>query len=725
MNFDGSNNFHMKTVVQDSDISEILDNTASLEGSGWGVHVSASVQYMKKHASSEHSVAYYVTSSGNVKAEEILNPYQWKAFGDDQLDYLRNGDVETFVETHGSYYISKIVYGSSFIGSIDITQKTARDTSELSVFAEIDVEGLWEGDAHVENSFNSAKASSSGSLDVSAKVDYCCDQLTSLAEGGTLHDMQGIFQEWLNNVKTEPEKNVKPLTMQYGRWTDLQQIQEVMAAHPEHNDQYNLYLQQDMPAITTVELLQEETVLSAAHLNSVENLLSWQCVASDNALKQDVESVRDEIQTHINILDSLSTFEVFHIQDQASNNDYSFFVARKGAYIRDLNNKLTGSSCVHYASSGTVTLPWDNASKALLSFETDAAVSSSALLTGVTITPNAGVGVIKTVTLAGRDIGFQSIEATVGVWAMYANENIPDADLVGCTVSGDIRNDAASIETCKQECDANSACVAMVAHPWGTMLKSSQSGTESRDGFHLYKFDRQGATGPTEVDVYGGIDWTGATPEGSAQCPEGMFVTGLWMQWERVCRCNHPGYCPNKNSFVCSDLGPPASGSYCRNNEVCYNLSTLGGAAYCQWVDENTCSTGRRRQSSTAALAEAFEEQLAAAFEEEQAAEAPRRRSITTDDGNYGRGRPTMFKLQCSSLPTGNYGLPRKTNYFPDNIISNVMAGNGQPTWTGKQCMEGGMVSALEFTMWNNLWMNLPIVNEIALKCRQITDFVN
>jgi hypothetical protein len=58
-------------------------------------------------------------------------------------------------------------------------------------------------------------------------------------------------------------------------------------------------------------------------------------------------------------------------------------------------------------------------------------------------------------------------------------------DLQGCQATGseDIRRDPSKIELCVEECCGVEGCVGIVIHPWGTMLKSTDSGLEARSGF--------------------------------------------------------------------------------------------------------------------------------------------------------------------------------------------------------------------------------------------------
>jgi hypothetical protein len=64
--------------------------------------------------------------------------------------------------------------------------------------------------------------------------------------------------------------------------------------------------------------------------------------------------------------------------------------------------------------------------------------------------------------------------------------NLPEQDLAGCSITGDIRENAESQMKCAGECLDNEACVALVFHPWGTMLKKTSSTKEERDGFYTW-----------------------------------------------------------------------------------------------------------------------------------------------------------------------------------------------------------------------------------------------
>jgi len=68
------------------------------------------------------------------------------------------------------------------------------------------------------------------------------------------------------------------------------------------------------------------------------------------------------------------------------------------------------------------------------------------------------------------------------------------ADIGGCKATGseDIRNDDKKMQQCKDECSANTDCVAVTFHSKGSMLKKLVDGMtmkemeKSRDGFQTY-----------------------------------------------------------------------------------------------------------------------------------------------------------------------------------------------------------------------------------------------
>ena len=91
----------------------------------------------------------------------------------------------------------------------------------------------------------------------------------------------------------------------------------------------------------------------------------------------------------------------------------------------------------------------------------------------------------------GTDSGSGSSASTQQVaWAELKNQNIPGADLNGCAVTGDITQDDSKKQICKKECEDDHACVAVVFHPWGTMLKKKTDGMVKRKRFITMIIDR-------------------------------------------------------------------------------------------------------------------------------------------------------------------------------------------------------------------------------------------
>ena len=76
-------------------------------------------------------------------------------------------------------------------------------------------------------------------------------------------------------------------------------------------------------------------------------------------------------------------------------------------------------------------------------------------------------------------------------WAELKNQNIPGADLRGCTVDEDITHDDVKQRSCQKECEDDQACVAVVFHPWGTMLKSKADHIVKRQGFLTMIIERE------------------------------------------------------------------------------------------------------------------------------------------------------------------------------------------------------------------------------------------
>jgi len=136
----------------------------------------------------------------------------------------------------------------------------------------------------------------------------------------------------------------------------------------------------------------------------------------------------------------------------------------------------------------------------------------------VTLTNVAVMAEVATCTFSDVDCDATTSPTPAPVaptWQELDDTNIGGhGDLAGCAAypGEDITSDAAKIDVCKQECIENAACVAIVAHPWGTMLKTVQSPTETASRFKTFLLTRpsEGTLQGTQEPLLGAEDETHA-----------------------------------------------------------------------------------------------------------------------------------------------------------------------------------------------------------------------
>lgn len=392
---------YTQTVSSSTSLDQLISDTASVSGSGWGVSISASATYVSHHSSTTQQVSFYIGQTGQVAETYIQNPVELKLT--DAAKLMLTTNPTEFINIYGTQYIYKITDAATFIGSVDIVQTSAADSTQLSVMASISATELFAGSFEASNSFESSTKEGSSYLQITAKAEYSGQQQDFTADGTSAPaNMQAAYSNWCTQQEDDPFSNAVPTTMVYRPWTDLADVQEIIANDPHIGD----LLSVTVPTAFTMSLLQKETILSAADQSAAANLLGWDCVTHNADIKAQVEQVYEEISAHLNEIQSLGSGDIIALQDQITAANFDWFTAISGDKVDELNALLASQTCSETFSTGDIFIQADQTVKVAFPESAASAFMDSLMFT----TRGTDVAAISA---TGTDIGFRHVTETL------------------------------------------------------------------------------------------------------------------------------------------------------------------------------------------------------------------------------------------------------------------------------------------------------------------------
>jgi hypothetical protein len=214
------------TVSTEAATSALTKTVVSVEGGGWGVHVSASTKYLQESTMNTRSVSYILGQSSKTLVRSVRNPGNLKLTA--QAKQLLHKDPEQFLQNYGPHYTKAIEYGGSFFGSYTLNSEDSSSHSDLDVAAKVSYSGAFFS-ASGSVDFQKDRSSKFKNLNIDANfrsspvVNIKYDPLANSTK------MFEIFKDW----EDELEKNPAPLTVALGLWTDSTDVAAIINKLPK------------------------------------------------------------------------------------------------------------------------------------------------------------------------------------------------------------------------------------------------------------------------------------------------------------------------------------------------------------------------------------------------------------------------------------------------------------------------------------------------------------
>lgn len=432
---------HELTVSSTHSLETLLSSLTEVSGSGYGVKMSASVNYVSKNYESSHSVSFYKTSSGDSYDKHVKYTERLKLNNAAKLMLQKN--ATQFVELYGSHFVSKVIYSNYFIASVKVTQTKSESSASLGIIAQIQAKDFFNLDA--KETFDHESTSSSESVRIETEMQY--NGQAKIIESNTSDDIvTGItdgYKDWSKNLNEAAEAKTydyaMPMRMVYASWTESEDVQEmIQQGYIVDTD----ILIQPSPSAVVLEYLREDTIHTNADRNSIGNLLTWSCVASSSALSQQLQDIDDKLGAHLDVINKIDDAKMSQLEGYVSSGSTEWFVGRSGKYIDEVNElMMTNGACQggseQFYSTTHKIYPhpvkesdnWTYKNK--LRFVTG---GQDALLQGFTFT--VGRVMLTQAQLIGETVGYQAIttanqvngggvhKTSISVWPYYSGGSL-------------------------------------------------------------------------------------------------------------------------------------------------------------------------------------------------------------------------------------------------------------------------------------------------------------
>mmetsp|Transcript_49848 Transcript_49848/g.79507 ORF Transcript_49848/g.79507 Transcript_49848/m.79507 type:complete len:699 (+) Transcript_49848:78-2174(+) len=325
-------------VTDSESFKNSLSSVTDVQGSGWGASVSAGVKYMQESISTSLGMSF-VISHGEMGQADSVRYVEKLRLLPGALDLLRKDPLD-FLEAYGSFYVYRIVYGASFLASMNLRQTTSTDSSSLSAFAEFTAEKVF-FNAKASEQFDQASKNSQSSLHISGKI--LADGPPLEVDGAQVEAIGETYNKWQKRLHGD-KPPLKPMLMYLRRWYDLEQVQEVVnnlnESQPgEMKDIIGFFVNKP-PGDSVLRLLTEEQALSRQALLDVESTdkTMW-CAKRQH--QAELDQLKRDLISRESILKKLSLRDLYKMEKEVKAGDFNSFPAWQGIYRDRLQHLLS------------------------------------------------------------------------------------------------------------------------------------------------------------------------------------------------------------------------------------------------------------------------------------------------------------------------------------------------------------------------------------------------
>jgi hypothetical protein len=311
---------YTRKVETYEEFNDMTSLAVTAEGGGFGVHVSASTNYMSSSQTSERSVSYFLGQAGSVRSDSIRGISDMKV-APEALELLQQCESITncsFIERYGIHYIDQITYGRSFLGSFTMWDRSSSKSSSLDVMASFSANEIFFS-ASASMDFQKSHSQEQTNLQTLANAAWLGG--TGIVINGS--SPAGLYQSFLQWNETSFDNPAK-MTMTFRNWIDLPDIQRILNSK---SDEVRSLFSPKQIVTSVTNMITKEWAKTTYVLSAINHALAWPCSQQQEAFKNGLSALYETLTTHLIQIESASEVDVLEVQAQILFGNYSFFIA--------------------------------------------------------------------------------------------------------------------------------------------------------------------------------------------------------------------------------------------------------------------------------------------------------------------------------------------------------------------------------------------------------------
>jgi len=331
---------YITKVVDTESFSSLVSDVTTVEGAGWGMSASVGVSVMQSSDMSAQSISFVVGAGiPLVVSKQIQNPGLMSLLP--QALALLQRSPQQFMQTYGLFYVYKIDYGGSFMGSVSLMESKSGSTSSLSAYAKFSAKTMFFS-ASASTEFASQLSKDESHLKAVSRVKHLGGDLVSIDPSNPL-GLGDAFRKWHDGLKTSPSKAL-PVRMEWRRLYDIAAVQD--AVNALNDTAVRKAFMAEPPSSLILSLVVNEYAGLQRVGNQASQALSWACAATLPNFRIVIGGFRDRVTSRLSIIDSLTTSQLMEIETQVQASDYSWFVNHDDKMQYELSSAIRNfTSC--------------------------------------------------------------------------------------------------------------------------------------------------------------------------------------------------------------------------------------------------------------------------------------------------------------------------------------------------------------------------------------------
>eukprot|EP00913_Durusdinium_trenchii_P009087 g8543.t1 len=177
-------------------------------GGGWGLQVSASVDFMSQSTSASTSVSFQIAQARQVR-KSFIEHGRTLTLAPEARKLLEQNPWE-FLNVYGGYFVQSIIHGGSFVGTATVRSLETGSSQSLGAYADLQFSGTMGFSADFKSVFEETKKDTSSFTDV--QTDF--QQLGGIldAQDAEVKDSEQLdalnqrFEKWSETVSKAPQQ---------------------------------------------------------------------------------------------------------------------------------------------------------------------------------------------------------------------------------------------------------------------------------------------------------------------------------------------------------------------------------------------------------------------------------------------------------------------------------------------------------------------------------------